>query len=199
MFNEKETPTLESESKPDNEFRRPGHRAEEIVENFLEEAFPNFLTIERTTQSDPNDTKGIDFVCRVREQYGLAVDVTFDNDERRREKMMHQLHNPFVFFRNNQGVAEDEMPRILFTERSMGFWFDCQKRAAREGVELISAMDEKNKKEQRLRFIETVLIQLSSLLGESRDRVRRIKPIIEIFEQEKERLKGKKVRKKKVA
>lgn len=169
----------------------PGHKGEKIVVEFLKNAFPGFITnIEKTESFDPNDKNGIDFVCELEGGHKLAVDVTFDGDERRQSKMEKTFRNPLAVFRDEKGKpVGDKIPRVLLFERSMSLWFLYKDKATKEGVELVDTMDEAVKFEQKRRFVETVLDQVDGLSKFDPAYAEKSKPVRKLFEKEAKLLK----------
>lgn len=177
--------------------RTKGHIGEDAVEDFLEQAFDNLVKIkERTETGDADDKNGIDCVIEVNGHL-VAVDITFDTGSRLTDKMNLMRENPCTNFYDREAKKWKFIPRAILVERSMGFWANYMTIANEKRIRLIDEMDEKNKLEQKIHFLETIIRQVNGFSSISAGNPKIIKylqemgPIVSIFEEELGRLTGK--------
>ena len=181
---------IDSGNKIGAKVETPGIKAEAKVVEFLKEAFPDCITeVQKTSQFDYNDRNGVDCVVEMG-GYRIAVDITFDSDKRRLEKMrrmkdspMVQLHDPAT----RQPIGQ-RIPRILFFDRSMDFWIDYGDKAESEGLELTSMMSQADVNMKKKAFIRTVLDQAEGFSKLNPKYAESIAPVAAILKREGEKL-----------
>lgn len=141
---------------------KPGHRAEKIVGEFIQETLKDILTkVEKTSRFDQNDRNGVDYVFEIKRNGRFAADITFAKfrdersveieDDRRKLKEQRFLRSPCVILRDEQGKAiSEKIPRLLIDGgRNMNFWFMLAQEAEKRGSKLVDYMDQEANKDKR--------------------------------------------------
>lgn len=171
----------------------PGNKAEKIVVEFLKESFPDIIEdVKETKKGDQNDENGVDFVCEFKGGHKFAVDLTFDSQDRRNKKMLMMANDPLVTYVHSDGSSEN-MPRVLFFERSMGSWLDYGKELG-PNTKIVSIMSDEAKKVQQKRFLETIIQQAKGIPTVGKKGVKmdlykeKMDPIAEMCQRELEAL-----------
>lgn len=171
----------------------PGNRAEKIVVEFLKESFPDIIaSVQETEKGDQNDGNGIDFVCELKGGHKFAVDLTFNDQDKRNKKMQMMANDPLATYVHPDGNSEN-MPRVLFFERNMGAWLDYGKELG-PNTKVISIMDKGAQKVQQKRFLETIIQQAKGIPTVGKKGIKmnlykeKMDPIAEICQRELEAL-----------
>lgn len=185
-----ETITINEESNDPKVERQElfGDEGGRLLLEFLEASDIGLSGIEPTSKFDQNDRNGIDAVGRI-DGINLAIDVTFNDGEKLREKEERNRRNPSVYLHDETGKPiGDILPRILIRDRSQANWMKYAEEAKKRGGTLVDVMGPRFVKKKKVEILEQILRRIDELSFLSPDYSRQIKPAKKIFGQHLEEL-----------
>jgi len=181
MFRESQEPVINPESL--------SNRAERLVLDFLLGSEIGVLNVEPTTIFDRNDRDGIDAVAEVEGGGKIALDITFNGDEKLKEKKLRNLKNPCAYLHDENGRAIGEsLPRVLIKEFSQVNWTTLAQEAERRGGKLIDVMGPVVARRKKVEILTQIVTQMRGFSRYDADYKERAKNILEIFEEKLEEL-----------